>query len=234
MNRDHLDAKVGLLAGMEFMTQMAFHEAGHAAAIYFRNRYQKLPQISFRIFLQGLNQTMPQDNRDIPFDNKAFRANLKGGLLVESQVFSARPYASSQVDLIYRQACEADMVNLLAGPLAEAKHVAQRDGEHINQNLVNYDALKNYGGKSDQEKIEGYFAVFGMTPTKRAEKLKELHSASFDFINQAPHWRAISALAHYILGSEKDIIAYEEAVAILEDAMKTHHCFSRCLTAPAT
>ena len=155
--------------------------------------------------------------------NMECHAKLEGGLLAENQALSVRPHESSQAILVYQQACEADVVNLLACPLAEAKHVAQRDGEYINQHLVNYDALKNYGGKSDQEKIEKYLDDFSLPPIRKAEKLVELHSASFDFINQAHHWRAISDLANYMLGSKKEIITCEEAVVILEAAMKTSY-----------
>jgi hypothetical protein len=220
MNRDHLEGRVTLLGRIEFITQAAFHEAGHAAAIYLRNRYYNLPQVSFRIFLPCIKQPKLLDNRLMRRGNMERHAKLEGGLLAENQALSVRPYESSQAVLVYQQACEADVVNLLAGPLAEAKHVAQRDGEYINQYLVNYDALKNYGGKSDQEKIEKYLDDFSLPPIRKADMLVELHSASFDFINQADHWRAISDLANYMLGSKKEIIACEEAVAILEAAMK--------------
>lgn len=228
MNRDHLEGRVGLLAGMELITQTAFHEAGHAAAIYLRNRHHNLPQIGFRIFLQGLKHSIHLDNSHMPAGNRAYLAKLDGGLLVENQALSAKPHASSQAILAYQQACEADMVNLLAGPLAEAKYVAQRDGENFNQYLVDYEALKNYGGKSDQEKIEEYIAGLGMPPLKKTQTLKELHRASFDFINQAHHWRAISRLANYIVDSGKEIIDCEEAIAILEGAIETNYCLSRC------
>jgi len=220
MNRDHLEESVSLLGRIELITQAAFHEAGHAAAIYLRNRYYNLPKISFRISLPSVKQPKLHDNQLMLLGNMECHAKLEGGLLAENQALSVRPHESSQAILVYQQACEADVVNLLAGPLAEAKHVAQRDGEYINQHLVNYDALKNYGGKSDQEKIEKYLDDFSLPPIRKAEKLVELHSASFDFINQAHHWRAISDLANYMLGSKKEIITCEEAVVILEAAME--------------
>jgi hypothetical protein len=221
MNRDHLEERVSILERKELITQAAFHEAGHAAAIYFRNRYYNLPQISFRISLSGVKQLKLLDNRLMLIGNMEFHAKLEGGLLAENQALSVRSDESSQATLVYQQACEVDVVNLMAGPLAEAKQVAQRDGEYINQHLVNYEALKNYGGKSDLEKIEEYLACFGLDPVKQAEKLKELYSVAFHFINQAHHWRAISNLANYMLGSENEIIAYEEASAILEAAIET-------------
>jgi hypothetical protein len=228
MNRDHVGGGIGLLGKMELITQAAFHEAGHAAAIYLRNRYHDLPQISFRIFALGGKQAEHLDNSIRPFSNKAYPAKLEGGLLVENQVLRERDGASSQAVLDYQQACAADVVNLMVGPLAEARHVAQRDGEYINQHLVNYDALKHYGGKSDQEKIEKYLDDFRFPQVKKAEKLKELHSAAFSFIDQTHHWRAISRLANYIVESEKDVIAYEETIAILEAAMGPGNWISGC------
>lgn len=228
MNRDNLVGRVAVLGGIELIKQAAFHEAGHAAAIYFRNRYQNLPQIHFQISLRGVRQTLLMDKRHLAIGQTAWHAKLEGGLLLENPILDERHWASSQAVLPCQQACEADVVNLMAGPLAEAKHVAQRDGEFFNHHIVNYDALKNYGGKSDQEKIEEYLDSFRLSSDIKAAKLRELHSASFHFINQNQHWRAISRLANYIVESEKEIIACEEATAILEAAMETKYCFSRC------
>lgn len=219
MNRDRLEGSVSLLGRIELITQAAFHEAGHAAAIYLRNRCFNLPQVSFQISLTGAKPIKLLDNKMMLVGNMACHAQLEGGLLAENQALSVRPYASSQAILVYQDACEADMVNLLAGPLAEAKHVALRDGECINPHLVDYKALKNYGGTSDLEKIEEYLDGFQLSAAQKAEKLKDLYSASFDFINRADHWRAISDLANYMLMSEKERISYEEAADILESAI---------------
>lgn len=228
MKRDYLEERTGTVVSVELIKQAAFHEAGHATAIYLRNRQHNLPKISFRISLQGLNRLLLSKNSLKHTDNRLLQAKLEGGLLVDHQTFNKRLHGSSPTILDYRQACEADIVNLLAGPLAEAKYVAQRDGEHFNQYLVDYDALKNYGGKSDQEKIEDYLDGFRMPPMKKAEKIKELHFASFDFINQARHWRAISRLANFIMSSKRDSISCEEAAAQLETALETNPCFHNC------
>lgn len=220
MHRDHLLGRAAVsLDEMELIRQAAFHEAGHAAAIYFRNSYHRLPQISFRIFLKGFKRSAHWKHHGGLAANPAFYAKLEGGLLVENQALSVNSSVSSHSARAYRQACEADMVNLLAGPLAEAKHVAQRDGEYINQHLINYDALKNYGGKSDLEKIDDYLASFELPPLQRAEILRELHAASYQFIDHPGHWRAISRLANYIVDSEREVIACDEAIAVLEQAM---------------
>lgn len=48
---------------------------------------------------------------------------------------------------------EAEIINLLAGSLARAHYVAMRDGKIINPQLVNVNALLNYGGSSGSEVI---------------------------------------------------------------------------------
>ncbi len=219
MHRDHLLGRAFSFDEMELMRQAAFHEAGHAAAIYLRNRYHRLPRISFRIFLKGFKRPAPWSRRAGLSATQAGYAKLEGGLLVENHELSVNAPVSSHAALAYRQACEADMVNLLAGPLAEAKHVALRDGEYINQHLVDYAALRHYGGKSDLEKIEDYLSNFELPPLKRAETLRELHAASFQFIDHPSHWRAISSLANYMVDSEREVIACDEAIAVLEHAI---------------
>lgn len=221
MNRDHVVGRAGLLGRMEIITQTAFHEAGHAAAIYLRNRDHNLPQTRFRISVQGVKASKRLNNSQ-SFNFHLCHAKLEGGLLAETKALRDEG-VSSLLGLVYQKACAADVVNLMAGPLAEARHVAQRDGEYINQHLVNYDALKNYGGNSDQEKIEKYLDGFRWSSGKKAEKLKELHSAAFHFIHQGHHWRAISRLARYIVDSEREIIAYEDAAAVLEAAMQARY-----------
>lgn len=218
MNRDRLIGRHGILNGTELITQLAFHEAGHAAAIYIRNRYHSLPPVNFHISLSGVKGQHATKNRPLPLANQVLQAKLENGLLINNPAFSEGG-VSVQAMSAYRQACEGDVINLLAGPLAEAKHIAQRDGEYFNHHLVNFEALKNYGGASDQRKVEEYIESFGLSPLRKAEKLRELHTASYQFINQAHHWCAITRLAEHILGSEKDAIVCEEAVAVLEAAL---------------
>lgn len=216
MNRDYLEGRPGTVVSLLLIEQAAYHEAGHAAAIVLRNRQQNLPKTNFRISLQGLSRLMHSENQLKTEHNQLLQTKLEGGLLLENQIIHQRLHDSNPATFAYRQACEADVVNLLAGPLAEAKYVALRDGEYFNQHLVDYQALKNYGGKSDQEKIEAYLDGLGMPAMKRAEKVKELLSASFAFINQEHHWRAIASLADFIVSSKRDNISCEEAAALLE------------------
>lgn len=56
-------------------------------------------------------------------------------------------------------AFDVDIINLLIGPLAEAKYIAHIDDELFNHKLVDLEALKNYGGSSDLELDPDYQAA---------------------------------------------------------------------------
>lgn len=228
MNRDKLISGTIFLKQSDFIDQVAFHEAGHAAAIYLRNKQKHLPQIYFQISLTGFNQQKRQTDAVRQETQGVFQAILEGGLLqLQSLDMPDNSSCQSQECLNCRTAYEADIINLLAGPLAEAMHVALRDGEQINHHLVNIDALKNYGGLSDMEKVEDYLNAYSSDPEKKSAKLKNLYAASFEFIAQPTHWRAITSLAKHISTCGKELIAYDDAVVILEAAVNnTHYPFA--------
>lgn len=217
MNRDKLVNGTEFLTGSDFIDQVAFHEAGHAAAIYLRNRQKHLPQTYFHISLSGFNRQNQQTDAMRHESQGAFHAILEGGLLqLHSLGMPDNKNCQSFECLICQTAYDADVINLLAGPLAEARHVALRDGEQINQHLINLGALKNYGGILDMEKIEDYLNAYSGNPEKKMEKLKSLYAASFEFISQPAHWQAITRLAHFISTCGKELIQYEEAAEILD------------------
>ncbi|MDD1620891.1 MAG: hypothetical protein LUQ11_05375 [Methylococcaceae bacterium] len=227
MNRDKLVNGIQFLKRSDFIGQVAFHEAGHAAAIYLRNRQKHLPQIYFHISLSGFNQQKRQSDAVRHESQGIFQAMLEGGLLqIQSLDMPDNEDCQSLECSTCHAAYEADVINLLAGPLAEARHVALRDGEQINHHLVNLDALKNYGGLSDMEKIEDYLNAYNCNPEKKMEKLKHLYVTSFEFIAQPAHWRAITRLAHFISTCGQELIRYEEAAEILDGNRKVAECLS--------
>jgi hypothetical protein len=127
---------------------------------------------------------------------------------------------SSTQKQAYQRAFEADIINLLVGPLAEANYVAMRDDEPINPRLVNLNALHHYGGSSDLETINEYLDCLSANRAQREKKLSELFLAAFNFISDRSNWHAIMALADYILADCKNIIECEEIIAVLDA-----HCF---------
>ncbi len=108
------------------------------------------------------------------------------------------------------------MINLLVGPLAEAKHVALRDNECFSKNLVNVNALHNYGGTSDLEKVCDYLENFISDASRHEEKMTELFNQAFQFIDSAVYWQAIKCLASYMLDNMKNTISYEEVITVLD------------------
>jgi hypothetical protein len=203
----------------DLLRQIAFHEAGHAAAIYLYNKQKQLPPVYFQITIKTLDrlQDGPLDPR-LVYD--PFAAVVEGGRLIQSLpvalIESAHYFSAAEQDA-YRAAFEADMVNLLIGPLAEAKHVALRDDEQFNARLVNIDALHYYGGTSDLEKVYEYLDSFIAEGNRHEGKMLELFNKAFQFISSPSHWKAIERLADYILNNKENIISCEEAIAVLEE-----------------
>jgi len=49
----------------------------------------------------------------------------------------------------------------------------------------------------------------------REQKITELFLAAFSFVNERSNWRAITALADYIISEDKSIIECNEIIAVL-------------------
>ncbi|MFA6072049.1 MAG: hypothetical protein WC810_26070 [Janthinobacterium sp.] len=206
---------------VELSRKTAIHEAGHAAAIYIGNKQKQLPPVYFQIFIKEQNY----DSQTIGCLCKSYDGcnhcitRIEGGRLIHtlpSSLDEAVCDFSSAQKKAYQNAFEADIINLLVGPLAEANYVAMRDDEPINPRLVNLNALHSYGGSSDLETIKEYLDCLIADSAHREKKLSELFLAAFDFINDKSNWYAIMALADYILMDRKKIIECEEIIAVLE------------------
>lgn len=195
---------------LELSRKTAIHEAGHAAAIYFGNKQKQLPPVFFQIIINDCLYNAYDKN---------CQPKVEGGRLIHTLPSSfeeiSRSFSLDQKQ-IYQQAFEADIINLLVGPIAEANYVAQRDNELISPRLVPLNALHNYGGASDLEIIHDYLQCFITDRKEQEEKITKLFLEAFDFINDWTHWNAITALANTILIHDKDIIDYEEVVSVLE------------------
>lgn len=204
---------------------IAFHEAGHAVAIYLNNNARNLPPVFFQIIFKEINGTRDYDELIYQATHDDSIARVEGGRLIHSLPYSIDGLAHKLVDrneamapLVrdYIIAFEADIINLLIGPLAEAKHVYSRDDELFNHKLVDLKALKNYGGDSDLELAHEYLESFSTSKEQQDEKLDELFTAACDFVSDHTNWKAITKLANYILASNKNIISCEEVVSVLE------------------
>ncbi len=191
----------------------AIHEAGHAAAIYLGNRQKQLPPIFFNIVIGGFSGYSTQ-----PFAKNCF-AKVQGGRLIENlpdTLENAVSELSDKQKSAYLQAFEADMVNFLIGPLAEANYLAMTDDEIINPQLLNLSALHNYGGTADIQEVQAYLACFSNDVLEQQRKIAGLFIEAFAFINDRDNWRAIIRLANTILASQKEEISCGDIIAVLD------------------
>jgi hypothetical protein len=188
----------------ELGRRIAIHEAGHAVAIYFGNKQKQLPQVFFQIIVNDFSCN----------DDESRPTKIEGGRLIHTLPTSTEKING---DHSYQQSVEADIINLLAGALAEAHYVADRDNELISPQLVTLNALHNYGGSSDLEIVEEYLQCFFTDKEQQENKISELFWAAFNFINNGAHWSAINALADYILKNDNSIIDYKEVSDVLDE-----------------
>lgn len=192
----------------ELYKHIAFHEAGHVAAIYLRNHQQQLPPVYFQIIINK------KERKKYPFF-----ARIEGGRLVENLPVAEienNHFATELEKQDLKQAYEADVINLLTGPLAEAKFVALRDDEVFNPHLVNIVALKNYGGHSDLEQANRYLEYFITDADERELKIKSLFEQAFEFVDNPKNWKCIKHFADYLLENGQSNISCEEASSTLE------------------
>lgn len=221
MNRNHIFNRPFNLTHQEASRKVAIHEAGHAAAIYFGNKQKGLPPVFFQIFITPLGSGFQSIGFLDQSDHNAI-AKIEGGRLIDmlpSSIEEATNGFSSAQKLAYKCALEADMMNILAGPLAEAKYIALRDDELINSRLVNLNALQYYGGASDLENVNEYLECLIDDTELREPKVTELFLAAFSFVNERSNWLAITALADYILAvlaDNRGVIEYDDIIGVLE------------------
>ena len=208
MQRTHHIVQGSPASPRELHKHMAYHEAGHVAAIYLRNHQQQLPPVFFQITINHGEQ------KEHPFF-----ARVEGGRLIENLPVAEienNHFATELEQQDLKEAYEADVINLLAGPLAEAKFVALRDDEIFNPLLVNIVALKNYGGHSDLEQANRYLEYFIPNADERELKIKSLFEQAFQFIDAPKNWKCIKHFASYLLENKQSNISCEEASTALE------------------
>jgi hypothetical protein len=201
--------------------QTVIHEAGHAAAIYLGNKQKQLPPVFFQIIIQDMiheGQWPCRTSHSLSHAMACF-AKVEGGRLIHtlpSSLTEATRYLAPAERQAYQAAFEADIVNFLAGPLAEAKYVALCDGEVFNPRLVNLHALNFYGGAADVALAREYVDCLAVQAQEKEQKTTELFLAAHQFISQPSHWRAITGLADFILNAGKKAIPCEEIIRVLD------------------
>ena len=204
--------------------RIAFHEAGHATAIYLNNKAKNLPPVFFQIIFKDLNSASKENLMVYQVTHDDYIARVKGGRSVKADLsFDALVQKKTDSNKLMPPliknsmlAFDVNIINLLVGPLAEAKHIAETDDELFNHKLINLQALKNYGGSSDLEQVNEYLQIFSSCKQQQNDKMDELFDSAFTFIKNKSNWTSISKLANYILDSNKTIIGCEEVASLLE------------------
>ncbi len=208
--------------------RIAFHEAGHASGIHLNNKARQLPPVFFNIIFKNNTELTGADDMAYQTANQDSDAVIEGGRLIESlppsipSLFDqAVPHDESMGEQIqhYMMAFEADIINLLVGPLAQAKFIANTDGELFTRQLVNLNALTNYGGSSDLALITEYLQSLSCNKNQQDKKLYELFLVAFEFVNRDENWAAITYLAQHIFYSAKTMLCCEEIIGMLDNTV---------------
>lgn len=215
MERNYHATTSAVISSDELDWRTAFHEAGHAAAIHIANQQKQLPPVFFEIQIKRPS-----------LENQNFFAKVIDGNLIQNLPIAVVESVSvlsteHQEQHSCQRAYQADVFNLLVGPLAEAKYVALRDNEVLNASLLSFEALKNYGGSSDLETARCYLECFIACASQREMTLKALLQQAFQFIEQQQNWLCIERFAQYILDSQQESISCDEAIDNFEQCLAT-------------
>lgn len=202
--------------------RIAYHEAGHAVAILVNNELKRLPPIFFRITIHDSAQNSIANTGVGLLTGENYSAEIEGGRLIKHVPESFDCFVENR-ESVHRNgsfftAFIADIVNLLIGPLAEAKYTAINDGEIFNKNLITLSALHNYGGSSDLTLINEYLECFSSGKNEQDNLLTELLTDAFDFIDNAVNWKKIGLLAQHIINKDIKTIDYNEITTLIKQA----------------
>ncbi|MCX7101930.1 MAG: hypothetical protein NTX38_10710 [Methylobacter sp.] len=232
MKRNKVTELISQCKLKEHKQRVAFHEAGHAAGIYLNNKARHLPPVFFKIIFKEMSSITDLEVMAYETTHDDCIARVEGGRLIELLPLSIDGLENNiqedksgmkQLKKDYMVAFESDIVNLLIGPLAEAKYVADTDDEFFNHQIVNLKALKNYGGSSDLALAHEYLTSLFGDQQQKDQKLDELFNEAFNFVNKDENWMAITELADYILDSDRNIICCEDVISVLDQSVKFFH-----------
>jgi hypothetical protein len=216
MQRNYQLNDFSTLNSEELNKRIAYHEAGHATAIYLYNKQKQLPPVYFQITLKNDRELARET---VLSGHDKIAAKVEGGCLIQNLALSfidSENYMTASEKADYHTALQADIINLLAGSVAEANYVSLADNEIINAHLLSIHALENYGSQSDVERINQYLECISTNPQQQGQKLSLLLTQAFEFIAHPKTWKAVKAVAGFILASKKQTISCEEVFAVID------------------
>ena len=217
MKPEHENVYVDKYSGINvfFDKKIAYHVAGQCAAIYIGNKQKKLPAVHFDILINREQNNKPSESSLL--SESIDKAKIEGGRLIQSLplAFAETTYFFTPLQKEqYLCAMEADIFNMLAGTLAEAKYISLCDDEVFSAKLINLDAIRFYNESSQLELIYEYLECYSSYGGGR--NLQNLFLNAFVFINKRSIWRAITNLAEFIPNANKSIITCEDIISLLE------------------
>jgi hypothetical protein len=186
-----------------------FNLAGYATAIYLNNKARNLPSCAFQISLDDLANQPKSGLRASETCQIEPLLPLMSGILHDTEgTVINRGFVVT--------AFEVDIINLLIGPLAEARHVAEANREPFTHHSISLQALKFYNGALKLDLVEEYLQSLSDSQQEVDEKRSELYSIAFNFINDPANWRTITNLANYACENMKTIITSDDAAFVCE------------------
>lgn len=203
---------------VEINLRVAYNRAGQATAIHFGNLRKQLPPVYFQLTITPQELDNQKINRFADIYCK-HNVNMEGGRLIQilpMSIVEATQNFTRRQQVEYQSAFEADIVNILAGTLAEAKYVASRSNVPFDESLIDLPALGIYGGRSDFELINQYMQCFMGNNSERKRKLKNLLLMALSLINDSLIWRKTKSLAEFIQKQPEGTIPCEDLISFLD------------------
>ncbi|MDT8407399.1 MAG: hypothetical protein RQ715_09125 [Methylococcales bacterium] len=202
----------------DLVKRTVFHEAGHAVAIILGNRSKDLPPVFFQIHLGCFAKKTEQAT--MARSGHKNLATVQGGHLLDNlpvTVLECSGYYSPQEKNAYQAAVEADVFNLLVGPLAEARYIAERDGEVFCHDLLPLTILaRHYGGEIDINQCMAYLDGLIADPGLKTQKLQEIYRQACEFVKNSWNWRIIEHLVKHLLEAQPESIDCEHLLLLIE------------------
>ena len=196
--------------------QYAFHNAGHLVAIYVNDGNERLNRSYFHIKLDDFNSNETDSVHQVIRNGHRNMAYSNAGCSMQSIAAAVEDASPSYADACRenKSLLEAEIISLLAGPLAEARYIHDEDNEPMTHYLVDLEALKSYGGYDDLILVQENLNALSQDPSERERKLAELFKTAFDFIVNELNWKVVSQLAESLY--RKKSMSYGEVVAMFE------------------
>jgi hypothetical protein len=200
---------------LSLIEQGAYHQAAYAAAICLRNKKSNLPPVYFRICRvhNRFQKSAREMGHGLPF-------SLEGGRLIDPLTVSITECVNdfSLVDQqAFKIAFEADIINLLVGAYAEIKYVNHLGYRKLIRHPISFNTMEDYFGPYWCDCTKNYLECFFNEPKQQENKIAELFSRAYCFVNKSSYWLVISKLAELLMNSSEDYCTCEQVNSFINE-----------------